>query len=100
MAIETLFAAQPTTINAVYGKIWVEEISISAPAVGGDAEARVRLRKFRTTPDGPEFAPEPGEWLTVDAILSGAESDPDLAAAVGSLMAFIAKKGRESGVIA
>jgi hypothetical protein len=100
MAVPTLLAASPTSINAVYDKIWVEEIVISAPALGGDATARVRLRKFRSTADGGEFAPDAGEWLTVDSLLAGAESDPDLAAVVTSLMAYIAKKGIESGVIA
>jgi hypothetical protein len=100
MAVPTLLAASPTSINAVYDKIWVEEIVISAPTLGGDATARVRLRKFRSTDDGGEFAPDAGEWLTVDSLLAGAESDPDLAAVVGSLMAYVAKKGIEAGVIA
>ena len=57
------------------------------------------LRKFRSIESGAEFSPEPGEWITVDAILAGSESDPDLAAAVGSLMAYVAKVGRERGVV-
>lgn len=100
MSIETLFAAAPTVINAIYDKVWVSEIVISAPDLGGDAQARVLLRKFRTTESGAEFSPEPGEWITVDSIIAGAESDPDLAAAVGSLMAYIAKVGVMQGVIA
>jgi hypothetical protein len=100
MPIPTLLAASPTSINATYDKIWVEEIVISAPTLGGDATARVRLRKFRSTDDGGEFAPDAGEWLTVDSLLAGAESDPDLAAVVGSLMAYIAKVGIMQGVIA
>jgi hypothetical protein len=101
MAVPTLMAASPTSINAVYNKIWVEEVVVSAPTLGGDATARVRLRKFRTLPDGSgEFAPEGGEWLQVDSLLAGAESDPDLAAVVGSLMNYVAKVGIEQGVIA
>jgi hypothetical protein len=101
MAVPTLLAAAPTSINAVYDKIWVEEIVIAAPTLGGDATARVRLRKFRTLPDGSgEFAPDAGEWLQVDSLLAGAESDPDLAAVVTSLMAYVAKVGIEAGVIA
>jgi hypothetical protein len=100
MPIPTLLAASPTSINATYDKIWVEEIVISAPTLGGDATARVRLRKFRSTDDGGEFAPDAGEWLTVDSLLAGAESDPDLAAVVGSLMAYVAKVGVQQGVIA
>jgi len=100
MPIPTLLAASPTSINATYDKIWVEEIVISAPTLGGDATARVRLRKFRSTDDGGEFAPDAGEWLQVDSLLAGAESDPDLAAVVTSLMAYVAKVGVEQGVIA
>jgi len=100
MPIPTLLAASPTSINATYDKIWVEEIVISAPTLGGDATARVRLRKFRSTDDGGEFAPDAGEWLQVDSLLAGAASDPDLAAVVGSLMAYVAKIGIQQGVIA
>jgi hypothetical protein len=97
--IETLLAATPTEINAVYDKIFVEEVVVSAE-LNGDATARVRLRKFRTTENGGEFAPDAGEWLQVDSLLAGAESDPDLAAVVGSLMAYVAKIGIQQGVIA
>ena len=101
MAVPTLMAANPTSINAVYDKVWLEEVVVSAPTLGGDATARVRLRKFRTLEDGSgEFAPEGGEWLTVNSLLAGAETDPDLAAVVGSLMAYVAKVGIEQGVIA
>lgn len=100
MAIDTLFAQNPTVINATFDKVWVEEIVISAPDLGGDATARVKLRKFRSTDDGAEFSPDPGEWITVEGILSGAEADPDLAAAVASLMAYVAKAGRQQGLIA
>ena len=99
MAIDTLFAASPHVINATYDKVWVSEIVIAAE-LNGDAQARVLLRKFRSTESGAEFSPEPGEWITVDSIIAGAESDPDLAAAVGSLMAYVAKKGIESGIVA
>jgi hypothetical protein len=100
MPIPTLLAASPTSINATYDKIWVEELVISAPTLGGDATARVRLRKFRSTDDGGEFAPDAGEWLQVDSLLAGAETDPDLAAVVGSLMSYVAKVGIQQGVIA
>ena len=99
MAIDTLFAASPTVINATYDKIFVAELVIAAE-LNGDAQARVLLRKFRSTESGAEFSPEAGEWITVDSIIAGAESDPDLAAAVTSLMACVAKVGIENGVIA
>lgn len=98
MAIQRLLAANPTVYNAVYDSVFVSEIVIAAE-LNGDAQARVLLRKFRTTESGAEFSPEPGEWITVDSIIAGAESDPDLAAAVGSLMAYVAKKGIEAGIV-
>lgn len=100
MPIETLYAAAPTVINATFDKIWVEEIVISALTLGGEVTARVRLRKFRTTEDGAEFSPDPAETLTVEELLAGAEADNDLAAAVGSIMNYVAKIGREQGVVA
>lgn len=100
MPIETLYAAAPTVINATFDKIWIEEIIISAMSLGGEATARVRLRKFRTTEDGAEFSPDPAETLTVEEVLAGAEADADLAAAVGAMMNYVAKIGREKGVIA
>ena len=100
MAVPTLAAANPTIINATYPSIFVEEAVISGE-LNGDFNARVRLRKFRTLEDGTgEFAPDAGEWLQVDSLLAGAETDPDLAAVVGSLMAYVAKVGIEQGVIA
>jgi hypothetical protein len=87
-------------INATYPSVFIEEVVISGE-LNGDFSARVRLRKFRTLEDGTgEFAPEAGEWLQVDSLLAGAESDPDLAAVVTRLMAYVAKKGIEAGVIA
>lgn len=100
MPIETLYAAAPTVINATYDKIWIEEIVISAMSLGGDATARVRLRKFRTTDEGAEFSPDPAETLTVSELLAGAEADADLSAAVGAMMNYVGKVGREQGVIA
>lgn len=100
MDIPTLYASQPISISATYDKIWVEEIVISAPEVGGDATARVRLRHFRTTDTGAECSPDSGVMLRVDNLLSTATQDPDLAAAVQSLMAYVAKVGQENGVVA
>lgn len=100
MEIPTLYASQPISISATYDKIWVEEIVISAPEVGGDATARVRLRHFRTTESGAEPSPDTGVLLRVDALLSAAAQDPDLATAVQALMAYVSKVGQENGVVA
>ena len=100
MPIETLYAAAPTVINATFDKIWIEEIVISAMSLGGEATARVRLRKFRTTEADAEFSPDPAETLTVEEVLAGAEADAGLAAAVGAMINYVAKIGREKGVIA
>jgi hypothetical protein len=98
--IPTLFASEPLSISATYDKLWVREIVISAQSVGGEAEARVTLVRFRTTADGVEEAPAEPVRLHVRDLLAGAEADADLAAAVGALMAYVAKVGVEQGVVA
>jgi hypothetical protein len=97
--IPTLFASEPLSISATYEKLWVREIVISAQTVGGDAEARITLVRFRTTDDGVEEAPAEPIRLHVSDLIAGANSDSDLAAAVGALMAYISKIGIEQGVI-
>ena len=47
--IPTLYCAEPLAISATYDKLWVREIVIASPTVGGDAEARVTLVRFRST---------------------------------------------------
>jgi hypothetical protein len=98
--IPTLYASEPLSISATYEKLWVREIVISSPTVGGEAEARVTLVRFRSTDDGVEEAPAEPIRLHVRDLLAGADSDPDLAAAVGALMAYVAKVGVEQGVVA
>jgi hypothetical protein len=98
--IPTLYAAEPLAISATYDKLWLRECVISAGTVGGEAEARVTLVRFRTTDDGVEEAPAEPVRLHVRDLLAGAEADADLAAAVGALMAYVAKVGIEQGVVA
>jgi hypothetical protein len=98
--IPTLFASEPLSISATFDKLWVREIVISSPTVGGEAEARVTLVRFRTTETGVEEAPAEPVRLHVKDLLAGADSDPDLAAAVGALMNYVAKVGVEQGVVA
>lgn len=97
--IPTLFSSEPLAISAVYDKLWLRELVVSSPT-GGDAEARVTLVRFRTTEDGVEEAPAEPIRLHVTDLLAGAEADADLAAAVGALMAYVAKVGIEQGVVA
>jgi hypothetical protein len=97
--IPTLFASEPLAISATYDRLWVREIVVSS-VVGGEAEARVTLVRFRTTDDGVEEAPAEPVRLHVRDLLAGAEADADLAAAVGALMAYVAKVGVEQGVVA
>lgn len=100
MPIQTLFAQNPTVINATFDKVWVEEIVISAPNLSGDATARVKLRKFRTTDNGAEFAPEAGHWIEVEEIMKKGEADADLALAIESLMTYVAKEAIQQGIVA
>ncbi len=97
--IPTLFASEPLAISATYDRLWVREIVVSS-VTGGDAEARVTLVRFRSTEDGVEEAPAEPVRLHVRDLLAGAEADADLAAAVGALMAYVAKVGQQEGVVA
>ena len=97
--IPTLFSSEPLSISATYDRLWVREIVVSSPT-GGEAEARVTLVRFRSTDDGVEEAPAEPVRLHVRDLLAGADSDPDLAAAVGALMQYVGKVGIEQGVIA
>ena len=99
MPIETLISADPLVIPAKsYDAVWVEEVVISAPDPIMPVSARVRLRRF-CQEDG-SLEPTQGQWLEVQDVLTGAEADPELGAVVASLMAYVAKIGRENGVIA
>lgn len=99
MSIPVLRAAQPLEVAAVYDKVYVAEVVITADPQA-DVSARVRLRRFRTVGGQVEFAPEPPMWLEVDNLLSRAESDSALANVIGGLMQCIATIGAESGIIA
>ena len=98
--IPTLYASEPLAISATFDKLWVREIVISSPTVGGEAEARVTLVRFRSTEDGVEEAPAEPVRLHVRDLLAGADADPDLAAVVTALMRYVAKAGIEQGIIA
>lgn len=100
--IPTLYTSPDATvsINAVYDRIWLREVVISAPQIGGEAEARVMLTRFRTTETGVEEAPAEPLRLHLTDLLAGADADPDLAAAISAIMTYVAKAGIEQGVIA
>ncbi len=101
MTIPTLYAASPENIVAVsLDKIWIEQIEISAPSPGGDATARVRLRRFAVDSTGELRVSAESEKIEIDNLLARAESEPELADVVQRLMAYIAKAGIEQGVIA
>ena len=100
MSIPVLSAADPVTIPAtVYDKVWVEEVVISAPDPNGEVTARVRLRRFAAVEGRAELEPAAGQWLEVRDVLTGADTDPDLGNVVSALMLYVAKLGRERGVV-
>jgi hypothetical protein len=101
MELPLLIAAQPLAVPArTYDRVWIEAIEITAPSPSGDATARVRLRRFDVDESGVVHTEPDSQKLEVENLLASAQSDPDLAAAVGSLMAYIAKVGIQQGVIA
>ena len=98
--IPVLYCAEPLTYAATYDKCWLREVVISAPQIGGEAEARVMLTRFRTTETGVEEAPAEPLRLHLRDLLAGADADPDLAAVVTALMNYVAKAGIAEGLIA
>lgn len=101
MDLPLLMAADPLVIPArTYDRIWIEAVEISAPRPDGDAVARVRLRRFTVDDTGVVHTEPDSQKLEVVDILSKAATDPELQAAIESLMAYIGKAGIEQGVIA
>ena len=100
--IPVLYTSPDATIsiNAVYDRVWLREVVIQASQIGGEAEARVMLTRFRTTDTGVEEAPAEPLRLHLRDLLAGADADPDLAAVVESLMKYVAKAGVAEGAIA
>lgn len=98
--IPVLYCAEPLTYAATFDRIWVREIVVSSPQIGGEAEARVMLARYRLTDDGVEEAPAEPLRLHLTDLLAGADADPDLAAVVESLMKYVAKAGIAEGLIA
>lgn len=101
MDLPLLLAAQPLSVPARnYDRVWIEAVEITAPSPSGDAVARVRLRRFDVDDEGVVHTEPDSQKIEVENLLAAAQTDLDLAAAVGSLMAYIAKVGIEQGVIA
>jgi hypothetical protein len=100
--LPVLIPAIVSTVPAkTYDKLWVEEIVISAGTLGGEATARVRLKKFGVFDGVAEYMPgDNGTWLVIDNLLSKSAEDSDLANIVQSLLLYIGKAGAEQGVIA
>lgn len=101
MSLPVLSATNPTTVPAkVYDKWWISNININAPDPNGDAYASVSLVKFATNED--DSASVSNEYVNLDmnALLSGASSDPELASVIIGLMNYIMKVGQSRGIIA
>ena len=100
--IPVLYTAPDATIsiNATYDRVWLRECVIQASQIGGEAEARVMLARYRLTDTGVEEAPAEPLRLHLKDLLAGADSDPDLAAVVTALMNYVAKAGVAEGLIA
>lgn len=100
--IPVLYCSPETVVRptGVFDRIWLREVVISAPQIGGEAEARVMLARYRLTETGVEEAPAEPLRLHLTDLLAGADADPDLAAVVTALMRYVAKAGIEQGLIA
>lgn len=100
MSLPIFSANEPTTIPAkVFDKWWVNSITINAPNPNGDANAEVILIKFRTDENNIAELSSETAFLNINNILTTAQSDQELGAAVYSLMNYIMKVGIEKGII-
>ena len=100
MSLPILSAASPTTIPAkVYDRVWVEEIVIKGPDPNGEVTGEVKLHKYGMFDGLAELEPDGGQWIRIDKMLEESAKDADLAAAMGSLIAYVNKLGQQNDII-
>lgn len=105
MPAPTLNAASPVTVPAkTFDKVWIEELVIRGYDPNGDVTADARLRYFGEFDNGDgtttrEFGADVVR-ISATNLLSNPDNDPDLDAAVTSLMAYVAKLAIAQGVVA
>jgi hypothetical protein len=100
MSLPILSAASPTTIPAkVYDRVWVEEIVIKGPDPNGEVTGEVKLHKYGMFDGLAELEPDGGQWIRIDKMLEESAKDTDLAAAMGSLIAYVNKLGQQNDII-
>jgi hypothetical protein len=97
----TLIAATPEIVpEKVFDRVWIENVSVVAPADGAAISASVVFRKYRLKEDGRMEFNDERLPVNIQDIVGAAAVDQDLAAAVQSLMTYIIRIGRASGVVA
>ncbi len=100
MSLPILSAASPTTIPAkAYDKIWIEDIVIHGPDPNGEVSGAVKLRKYGMFDGVAELDSNYEKWITVPNMLAASDTDADLAAAMGSLIAYVNKLGQQNDII-
>jgi hypothetical protein len=100
MSLPILSAASPTTIPAkVYDRVWVEEIVIKGPDPNGEVSGEVKLHKYGMFDGEAELDPNGGEWIRIDNMLAESAVDADLASAMGSLISYVMKLGKQKNII-
>jgi hypothetical protein len=100
MSLPILSAASPTSIPAkVYDRIWIEDITIKGADPNGEISGAVKLRKYGMFDGVAELDPNYEKWITIPNMLEVSATDTDLAAAMGSLIAYVNKLGQENDII-
>jgi hypothetical protein len=101
MNLPILNPVEPSVVPAkTYDKLWIQDITISAPHPSLDATCSVKMLKFGVFDNVAELEPaSPGIWMSIDHILSKSQEDPELANIIQSLMLYIKKEGIERGII-
>ena len=100
MSLPILSAASPTTVpEKVYDRVWVEEIVIKGPDPNGEVSGEVKLHKYGMFDGLAELEPDGGQWIRIENMLAESDTDADLAAAMGSLIAYVNKLGQQNDII-
>ena len=95
-----LNAKDPKVIpEKIYDRVWIEEVVIKAPDPNGEVQGEVKMHKYGMFNDVAELEPNGGTWIRIENMLSESVTDADLAAAMGSLIAYVAKIGKNENII-
>jgi len=100
MSLPVIVASETKTSEPqeviTFNKWWIEHLMILGDKTG-QVTASVSLRKFGTKADQTMVFDDETAFLQIDNVLEEAANDPDLAAVMGGLIAYVGKKTIQEG---